>query len=84
MWGKEHYLEVNGKIGCYFTDQPAETEIYSNDLRKSVSLKFSEPVAWRMAYMSSHVLITAGPCRYFLDALLSKPAAQKPTVLRSW
>jgi len=45
MWGKEHFLEVNPKIGCHFTDQPAETEIYSNDLRKSMTLKYDEPVA---------------------------------------
>jgi len=42
MWGKEHYLEVNPEIGCHFLDQAAATEVYSNDLRKSMKLTYSE------------------------------------------
>jgi hypothetical protein len=36
-WGKEHLLEVNEKIGCYFFDEAAETEDFSPDLRKSLT-----------------------------------------------
>jgi len=34
-FGKEHLLEENPKIGCYFTQQAVEAEDYGNDLRKS-------------------------------------------------
>jgi len=36
-FGKEHFLEVNAKIGCHFVDDAAETEDYNQDLRKSLS-----------------------------------------------
>jgi len=34
-WGKEHFLEVNAKIGCHFTDDAAEEEDYHQGLRQS-------------------------------------------------
>jgi len=38
-WGKEHLLEVNEKINCYFSDEPAEAEDYGKEgIRKSLSL----------------------------------------------
>jgi len=36
-WGKEHFLEVNAKIGCHFSDEAAEAEDFHQDLTKSMS-----------------------------------------------
>jgi len=36
-WGKEHFLETNPKIGCYFEDDAAEAEDFHQDLRKSLT-----------------------------------------------
>jgi len=39
MWGKEHLLEVNENISCYFSDEPAESEDFGMaGIRKSLSL----------------------------------------------
>jgi len=35
QWGKEHLLEVNAKISCYFKGEAAQTESF--DVRKSIS-----------------------------------------------
>jgi len=36
-WGKEHCLEKNAEIGCFFDDEKAEEEDFHQDMRKSLS-----------------------------------------------
>jgi len=40
MWGKEHLLEKNEKIGCYYVTDPAQIESY--EFRDSIKLALSK------------------------------------------